>query len=164
VKSELATINLRQNYADGSHRECKTPVFNGEGKVECFFYVEEHFRHYAAKLEWTTGPEMFDNFEEVLQDTASEKWETRMQNVAPANQTMERFNQAVEECLLEHVAPLAKNRMIKHVKEFGCPIHAKPRDHATWMETLVCYTNCRGSTCQKLHDQACERIWTSYLC
>jgi hypothetical protein len=59
---------------------------------------------------------MFDNFEEVLQDTALEKWETRMQNVAPADQTMEHFNQAIEECLLEHVAPLAKNCMIKHVK------------------------------------------------
>jgi hypothetical protein len=84
---------------------------------------------------------MFDNFEEVLQDTALEKWETRMQNVAPADQTMEHFNQAIEECLLEHVAPLAKNCMIKHVKEFGRPIYAKPQDHATRMETLVCCTN-----------------------
>jgi hypothetical protein len=41
-----------------------------------------------------------------------------MQNVAPADQTMERFNQAIEECLLDHVAPLVKNHMIKHVKEF----------------------------------------------
>jgi hypothetical protein len=31
--------------------------------------------------------------------------------------------------------------MIKHVKEFGRPIYAKPRDHATRMETLVCHTN-----------------------
>jgi hypothetical protein len=102
VKSELATIKLRQNCADGSHRDCKTPVFNGEGTVECFFCVEERFSHRAAKLDWTAGPETFDNFEEVLQDhAASEKWETGTQNVAPAEQTMERFNQAVEERLLE---------------------------------------------------------------
>ncbi len=71
-------------------------------------------------------PEMFDNFEEVLQDAALVKWETGMQNLAPAHQTMECFNQAVEECLLEQVAPLAKNHMIKSVKEFRRPIHAEP--------------------------------------
>jgi hypothetical protein len=126
VKLELATIKLRQNHADGLHRERETPVFDGEGTVKCFFYVDKRFCHHAAKLDWTAGPEMFDNFEEVLQDAALVKWETRMQNLAPAHQTMECFNQAVEECLLEQVAPLAKNHMIKSVKEFRRPIHAEP--------------------------------------
>jgi hypothetical protein len=69
----LAAIKLRQNCADGSHSECESPVFNGEGTVKCFFYVEEPFCHHAANLDWTAGPEMFDNFEE---DAALEKWET----------------------------------------------------------------------------------------
>jgi hypothetical protein len=105
VKSELQTIKLRQNYDDGTRRECKSPVFNGEGTVECFLCVEERFRHHAAKTEWTAGPEMFDNFEEVLKDTALEKWETRTQNIVPADRTTQRFKQAVEECLLECAAP-----------------------------------------------------------
>jgi hypothetical protein len=58
---------LRQNCADGLHRcGCKTPVFNGEGTVKCFFYVEEHFCHHAVKLDWTAGPETFEHFEEFF--------------------------------------------------------------------------------------------------
>jgi hypothetical protein len=143
VKCELETIKLRQNHNDGTRWECETPVFNGEGTVECFFYVEESFCHHAAKMEWTAGPEMFDNFEEILQDTALEKWETRTQNIAPADQTMGHFTQAVDECLLECVDPLAKDHhMIKHLKDFRHPMHVKPWDHATQIETLICCTNC----------------------
>jgi hypothetical protein len=141
VKSDLELIKLNQNYDDGQSRSYKTPVFNGEGAVECFFYVEERFRHYAAKLEWTTGPEMFDNFEEVLQDTALEKWETRIGNIAPVDRTMGRFDQAIGEYLLEYVDPLAKDYMIKYLKDFRRPMHTKPRDHATRIETLIRYTN-----------------------
>jgi hypothetical protein len=50
VKSDLETVKLRQNYNDGTHRECKAPVLNGDGNVECLFYVEERFRHYAGLL------------------------------------------------------------------------------------------------------------------
>jgi hypothetical protein len=121
VKSELITVKLKQNYDDGAHREYKTPVFNGEGTVECFFYVEECFRHYAAKMDWTTGPEMFENFEEILKDTALEKWETRTQNIAHAAQTLARFELAIQAFLLEYVDPLAKDYMIKYLKDFGVP-------------------------------------------
>jgi hypothetical protein len=65
--------------------------------------------HYAAKLEWTTGPEMFDNFEEILTDTALEKWETRIQNnIALGDRTMDRFTQVIEEYILEYVDPLLR--------------------------------------------------------
>jgi hypothetical protein len=141
VKSDLETVKLRQNYDDGTCRECKAPVFNGDGNIECSFCVEERFRHCADKLGWTTGPEMFDDFEEILQDTALEKWETRTQNVAQADQTMARFTQAFQECLLEHVDPFAKDHMIKHLKDFRRPMHVEPRDHATRIETLIRHAN-----------------------
>jgi hypothetical protein len=51
VKSELELMKLRQNCNDGTRREHKTPVFNGEGTVECFFHVEERFRRHAVKLD-----------------------------------------------------------------------------------------------------------------
>jgi hypothetical protein len=95
-------VKLRQNYDDGTRREYKTPVFNGEGTIECF--SNERFLHWhAAKLEWTTGPEMFDNFEEILTDTALEKWETRIQNnISLGDRTMDRFTQVIEEYILEY--------------------------------------------------------------
>jgi hypothetical protein len=77
----------------------QSACFYGDGNVECLFYVEERFRHHADKLGWTTGPEMFDNFEEIPQDTALEKWETRTQKVAQIDQTMAQFTQNFQECL-----------------------------------------------------------------
>jgi hypothetical protein len=106
-----------------------------------FLLFEERFRHCAAKKEWTTGPEMFENFEEFLMDTALEKWETRTQNVVPADRTLARFELAVQEFLLEHADSLAKDCMIKHLKDFQRPIHAKPQDHASRIETLIRHTN-----------------------
>ena len=141
VKSELETVKLKQDYEDGSYKQYKAPVFNGEGTVECFFYIEERFRHYATKLDWTTGPEMFENFEEILSDTALEKWETRTQEIAIEDYTMELFEQTIQEYLLEFVDPLAKDYMIKYLKSFHRPVHTKPREHATRMETLIRYTN-----------------------
>jgi hypothetical protein len=110
-------------------------------EMQCLFYVEERFRHCADKLGWTAGPEMFDNFEEILQDTALEKWETRTQNIAQADQTMAQFTQAFQEHLLEHVDPFAKDCMIKHLKDFCCPMNVKPRDHATRIEILIRHRN-----------------------
>jgi len=92
-------------------------------------------------MDWTTGPEMFENFEEILTDIALEKWETRTQSVAPADQTLARFELAIQEFLLECVDPLAKDCMIECLKDFRRPIHAKPQDHATRIETLIRHTN-----------------------
>jgi hypothetical protein len=46
---------------------------------------------------------MFDNFEEILIDIAFEKWETRTQNIALADRTMEGYAQVIEENILEYV-------------------------------------------------------------
>jgi hypothetical protein len=52
---------------------------------------------------------MFDNFEEILTDTALEKWETRIQNnIALGDRTMDRFTQVIEEYILEYVDPLLR--------------------------------------------------------
>jgi hypothetical protein len=79
-----SAIKLRQNHAEACIASVK----------HLFLMVKEQSnvssmltRRHAAKLDWTAGPEMFDNFEEVLQDAALVKWETQMQNLAPAHQT-----------------------------------------------------------------------------
>jgi hypothetical protein len=60
---------------------------------------------------------------------------------ALGDRTMERYTQVIEEYILEYVDPLSKDYMIKYLKDFHRPVHTKPRDHATRMETLVRYTN-----------------------
>ena len=97
---------------------CSAIVLLSEQTIERFFCVEERFRHRAAKLEWTAGPEVFENFEEILTDTAPEKWETGTHSVVPADRTLARFELATPELLLECVDSLAKDHMIELLKDF----------------------------------------------
>jgi hypothetical protein len=59
--------------------------FTGEHGIEALLYVEERFRKIASRtLSWTTGPELFDSFEEVLLDTALTNWEDLVAPIADA--------------------------------------------------------------------------------
>jgi hypothetical protein len=45
--------------------------YTGEHGIDTLLYVEERFRNIAScTLSWTTGPELFESFEEVLLNTA----------------------------------------------------------------------------------------------
>jgi hypothetical protein len=70
---------------------------------------------------------MFDNFETFLTDTALEKWETRIQNIALIDRTMERYTQVIEN--MEYVDPLSPGLHDQMLKDFRRPVHL--RDHAT---------------------------------
>ena len=82
--SKLERLKLSQAYADGSTKTKKCPCFSGEHGIECLLYVENCFHNIARQLDFTTGVELFDNFEEVLVDTAEEKWENLVSTVPEA--------------------------------------------------------------------------------
>eukprot|EP00957_Ditylum_brightwellii_P102873 7839766-Ditylum_brightwellii.AAC.1 len=65
-----------QMYDNGTTKTKKCPVFTGAEGIEGLLYVEEHFRSVERQLEFTTGAELFDKFEEILTDSAEEKWDT----------------------------------------------------------------------------------------
>jgi hypothetical protein len=77
VPSLLTTVKLKQDFVRGSsNKDKKCPLFTGEHGIEALLYVEERFCKIASRtLEWTTGQELFDGFEEVLLDTALMNWE-----------------------------------------------------------------------------------------
>jgi hypothetical protein len=43
IPSSLATVKLKQAFADGSYKDKKCPVFNGEHGIKALLYVEERF-------------------------------------------------------------------------------------------------------------------------
>jgi hypothetical protein len=61
VSSELSTVSLRQDFADGSHAKKQCPVFNGEHGIKALFYVKERFRKLAERnFLWAgDGPDPF---------------------------------------------------------------------------------------------------------
>jgi hypothetical protein len=66
--------------------------------------------------------------------------------------------QAFQEHLLEHVDPFAKDCMIKCLKDFRRPMHVKPRDHATRIETLARCTNRLPGTEPDLAPQQAKNL------
>jgi hypothetical protein len=142
VRTELEKVKIRQNYDNGTYLEKQLPVFSGAHSIEALLYCEERFRHYATRsFEWDTGPELFDNFEEILVDNALEKWETICAPLDEDERTVARFDQAIQELYLGYVDNNAKDIMIDYLKELRRPIKVTPRDHSNRMETLVRYTN-----------------------
>eukprot|EP00957_Ditylum_brightwellii_P056949 4316602-Ditylum_brightwellii.AAC.1 len=56
-------------------------MFTGLEGIEGLIYVVECFRKVTKQLNFDTGPELLDNFEEVVMDNAEEKWVNHVQNI-----------------------------------------------------------------------------------
>ena len=76
IALELEKVKLRQSYDDGTSAEKKCPIFSGKEGIEGLLYVEEKFLEIARHLNYDTGVELYDRFEEVLTDTTEEHWKT----------------------------------------------------------------------------------------
>eukprot|EP00957_Ditylum_brightwellii_P018009 1356970-Ditylum_brightwellii.AAC.1 len=70
--------------------------------MEGLLYVEEHFRSVAWQLNFTEGSELFDNFEEVLTDSAEEKWDTLTSGIDQLSRSADRFDHAIKEFYLKY--------------------------------------------------------------
>eukprot|EP00957_Ditylum_brightwellii_P154025 11723057-Ditylum_brightwellii.AAC.1 len=65
-------VKLEMNYDDGTKKTRKRQRFSGKEGIE--------------------GAEFFDNWLEVLVDTAEDKWITQVSGIADADHTIPRFN------------------------------------------------------------------------
>lgn len=142
VPSELPLIKLKQDFQDGSYKEKKCPVFSNEHGIEALFYVEERFRKIADRtLQWNTGIELFDGFEEVLIDTALTNWEDLIAPLANVDKTVERFEQTLQELYRKYVGSEARDTQIEYYKTLRKPMKSNPLDHSSRMLTLARYGN-----------------------
>jgi hypothetical protein len=75
IPSQLFSIKLKHDFQDGSSKDRRCLIFNGDDDIEALLYVKEKFSQIASHtLLWTTGPEIFDGFEEVLTNTLTFLW------------------------------------------------------------------------------------------
>jgi hypothetical protein len=142
VPSELTTVKLKQDFQGGSSKDKKCPVFTGEHGIEALLYVEERFRKIASRtLEWTTGQELFDGFEEVLLDTALMNWEDLTSTIADADKTPARFDQTLQALYRKYVGAEARDTQFEYFRTLQKPMKASTLDHASRMLTLARYGN-----------------------
>jgi hypothetical protein len=142
VPSELPLVKLKQDFVGGSYKEKKCPVFNGDNGIESLFYVEERFRKIAERtLNWDTGLELFNGFEDILIDTALANWEDIIAPIADADKTVVRFEQALQEMYRKYVVAESRDTQIEYYKTLRKPMKANPLDHSNRMLTLARFGN-----------------------
>jgi hypothetical protein len=116
-KSLLTTVKLKQNFEGGSSKDKKCPVFSGKHGIEGFLYIEEMFRKIASHtLSWTTGPEFFEGFEEVLLDTALMNWEDLVAPIADTDKTPERFEQMLQAMYRKYVGAKVRDIQFEYFR------------------------------------------------
>jgi hypothetical protein len=158
VSSALPVVKLKQAFANNTTKEKKSPVFSNEHGIEALLYVEERFRKIAERtLEWTTGPELFDGFEEVLVDTALTNWEDLIDPIADQDKTVARFEQTIQELYRKYVGAEARDTQIEYYKTLRKPMKMNPLDHSSRMLTLARYGNKLPGNEPPLTDQQIKK-------
>jgi hypothetical protein len=153
IHSELERVKLTQTYADGSTKTKKCPRFSGEHGIESLLYIEESFRNIARQLLFDTGIELFDNFEEILTDSAEEKWENLVAGIGVAARTPARLDIEMTNFYLHYVDNEARDTMFKYLPTCCKPRDIEPRTHVDRMETLMRYSNVLIGTEPALNPQ-----------
>jgi hypothetical protein len=93
VTSEIPLVKLKQDFADGSSKEKKHPIFNNENGIKALFYINDtRFRIIVnCMLLWNTGIKLFNGFKEVLINMVWTNWEDIVAPIIDADKTATRF-------------------------------------------------------------------------
>ena len=136
---KLQTIKLTQEFDDGTKRTRQCPIFTGYGGVECLIYIVEKFSKIARYMEWTAGRDMFNNFDLVLEDTASDHWENLTDGIADNNatRTVARFNQTISAFYLRYCNEGARDVAFDYLRSLKRPHGSSPREFAERVQTII---------------------------
>ena len=156
--ADFETVKLEQVYADGSKRTAKVPIFDGKFGMEGLLHVEDKFRKACNKLSYDTGRELFNGFEEVLADTAEDKWDNLVSGIPNNMRTVDRFNLEVQNFYLRYCDGEARNVMFKYLRQITKPMSQEVSDHSDHMEVLVRYANRLPGTEPQLNDDQIKSI------
>eukprot|EP00957_Ditylum_brightwellii_P124835 9515658-Ditylum_brightwellii.AAC.1 len=137
----MEKIKLFQNYDDGTTRNKKCPIFTGTGGIKGLLYVKERFREIAWQLKFDTGPELFNNFEEAITNTADDKWDGIIGGILPENRDPTKFDESIEKFYLKYCDKQSRDIMLKYLRGLRQVTKMQSRDHSDRVELLVRYSN-----------------------
>eukprot|EP00957_Ditylum_brightwellii_P052289 3965751-Ditylum_brightwellii.AAC.1 len=154
----MEKVKLIQSYDDGTTRTKKCSVFSGTEGIEGLLYVEERFRSVTKQLTYNDGPSLFNNFEEVLQDTAKDKWENLASQVAEADRDVPCFNEEIKKFYLSYCDNEAKDTMIDYLDNLKRPTRVTPQQHANCIETMVRYINTFPGMSPDINSESTKKL------
>lgn len=112
----------------------------GDEAVEYLLFTAEHSCWVAQYLDFETGPEMFNNQESILKDTALDNGENQTLNIDEDDRDMEHFDEEIQAFHLCYCDNCARDTMFFYVSQLVKAHNTDTRDHADRMETLYCYS------------------------
>ena len=137
--SDLEEVKLRQEYEDDTSRTKKARVFTGKYGIEALLFVEERFRKIARQLDYQ-DEQLFDNFEECLQDRAEDDWTNLVDMVQPRDTA--NFEATIQDFYLKYCSENARDVMYEYLRtKCRKPVGAEPRDHVNRLLTLYRYSS-----------------------
>ena len=133
---------------------------------DCYrLQVKERFDAICETLDFNTGDELFNNFEEVLQDSGASRWQNLIANVEAIDRDDVRFNQEYGNLLDRY----ATNRGRGIMKDYLRSDEVKKRHdvecstHSERMLTLCRYTNLlHGTTPAFMNPEIKEIVFKSF--
>eukprot|EP00957_Ditylum_brightwellii_P083657 6358831-Ditylum_brightwellii.AAC.1 len=114
--SDLERIKPAQSYNDGSTHTKKCLIFTGAEGIK--------------GLNVDTGAELFNNFEDVVTDTAGDKLDGIVNGIMPGDRDPTRFDQAMKDFYLKYCNNQASDNMFKYIRGLRHPTKVQPRDHS----------------------------------
>ena len=170
-QSEMEKVKLKNSVeieggrnAQRIVKEKKCPIFTGKEGIEGLLYVAQRYDKAARTIGWTTGSELYDNFEEVLTDTAEDHWENILTDVAEADKTPANFKDVALPAFYRHYCDDdARDIMITYLRALKRPVGEDPDEFANRMQTLARYANkLPGIEPQLTEDQIKVIIFNSF--
>ena len=154
--SSLTQVKLEHN---GNTR--KVPVFKASAGVEGLFHVIDKFLKAATRLNFQAA-ELWDQFEDVLDTVAENKWTNLIQNIGGGARNRNRF---LREVTVNFVAQYAESEnprdvLIEYIKGDECKKKRKvdPGIHASRIETLCRYANRLEGTEPALNEAQIKKL------
>ena len=152
--SEMETVKLKQTYEGGSTSTRRNPIFSGSEGVEGLLFVKERFDQTCTALEFSTGEELFDNFEQVISDTAEARWNNNVAEIPDDDRTADRFDEEFAAYLQRYTTNRGRDYMKAYLnsKDVTKDHDAECDDHAERLLTLIRFTNQMPGDCRLLDD------------
>eukprot|EP00957_Ditylum_brightwellii_P019014 1431082-Ditylum_brightwellii.AAC.1 len=138
---EMEYVKLEMNYDDGSKKTGKYQRFSGKEGIKGLLFVEDRFRNVASQLNCDQGIKFFDNWQEVLVDTAKDKWMTQVSGIMEASHTIPRFNAEIKKFYRKYCDVEAKDTVFEYLAMLQRPTKVTLQDHSNQIKTMFWYAN-----------------------
>lgn len=127
----------------GTTQKRTTPVFSAKYDMVGLYHMIDKYKTAAVKLGPTVA-KRWNEFEEVLDDMAEQKWDNWITNIPNAQKTQEKFDCALSDFVVGYAGHPEPHDVLKeYIKLDKCckPRSVDPDTHSSWIKTLCCFAN-----------------------